>query len=164
MTTLFNRSIDIEVLEEDENVRVNGRLSDSRLGEGLHRLEISMLVSLPEGEIKEISGSMPRVPMEECGQGLAVLDEVLGEKIKPGFTKMVKNTVGSKRGCTHLASLLVNMGNTSVQGRGAFIRKHFPDQETSLYTMRQVAGDLGLLDSCVCWTEDGPILRRWRGE
>lgn len=164
MTTLFNRSIDIEVLEEGQDIRLNGTLSDRRLGEGLHRLEISMLVSLLEGEIMEISGSMAEVPMEECGQGLAVLDEVLGEKIRPGFTEMVKNTVGSKRGCTHLASLLINMGNASVQGRGAFIRKHFPDQETNLYAMRQVAGELGLLDSCVCWTEDGPILRRWRSE
>ncbi|MBU4175402.1 MAG: DUF2889 domain-containing protein [Actinobacteria bacterium] len=158
--TLFERSIDIEVGEEDENIRVRGALADGRLGEGLHRLEVEMLVSVIHGEILEISGSMPEVPMEECAEGLRVLDEVLGEKITPGFTDLVRRTVGSNKGCTHLASLLVNMGNVSVQGRGAFVRKHFPDEESSMAALRHAAGDLDLLDSCVCWGEDGPILGR----
>jgi len=158
--TLFRRSIDIEVGEEDGNIRVNGTLTDGRLGEGLHRLEVEMLVSVMDGEILEINGSMPEVPMEECSEGLRALDEVLGVKIMPGFTDLVKRTVGSNKGCTHLASLLMNMGNASVQGRGAFVRRHSPDEESSMSAMRHAARDLELIDSCVCWGEDGPILGR----
>ena len=158
--TLFERSIDIEVVEENENIRVRGALADGRLEEGLHRLEVEMLVSVMDGEILEISGSMPEVPMEECAEGLRALDELLGAKIMPGFTDLVKRTVGSNNGCTHLASLVMNMGNVSVQGRGAFVRKHFPDEESSMAAMRHAARDLELLDSCVCWREDGPILSR----
>ena len=158
--TLFKRSIDIEVGEEDGNIRVAGTLEDRRLGEGLHRMEVEMLVSVMDGEILEISGSMPEVPMEECAEGLRVLDEMPGERIMPGFTDLVRRTVGSSKGCTHLASLLINMGNVSVQGRGAFVRRHFTDEESSRSAMRQAARDMELLDSCVCWGEDGPILGR----
>ena len=158
--TLFKRSIDIEVGEENGNIRVAGTLEDRRLGEGLHRMETEMLVSVMDGEILEISGSMPEVPMEECAEGLQTLDEVLGVKIMPGFTDLVKRTVGSKKGCTHLASLLINMANVSIQGRGAFVRRHFPDEEASRSAMRHATRDLELLDSCVCWGEDGPSLGR----
>ena len=158
--TLFKRSIDIEVSEENGSIRVRGTLADGRLGENLHRLEVEMLVSVMDGEILEISGSMPEVPLEECAEGLLVLDKVLGVRIMPGFTDLVKRTVGSNKGCTHLASLLMNMGNASVQGRGAFVRRHFPDEESSMSAMRHAARDLELLDSCVCWGEDGPILGR----
>lgn len=155
---LFERSISIEVGEEDENIRVRGTLEDGRMGETLHRLEIEMLVSVMDGEILEIEGAMREVPLKECSGGLGSLNEVLGVKIRPGFTELVKRTVGSSRGCTHLASLLVNMGNASIQGRGAFASRHFPDEESSRSLLRHAAGELDLVDSCICWGEDGPIL------
>jgi hypothetical protein len=162
MTYLFNRSIEIAVAEEGENIRISGTLLDRRIGEDLHKIEAEMLVSFVNGEILEIKADMPAFPMPECKEGLQSVDELRGRQIIPGFTDMVKNTVGSNRGCTHLASLVMNMGNVSVQGRGAYIRKRFPDEAMRMYAMEQTTVQMGLLDSCVCWTEDGPIISRWR--
>ncbi|MBK5093818.1 MAG: DUF2889 domain-containing protein [Actinobacteria bacterium] len=162
MMDLFNRSIEIAVAEEGENIRISGTLLDRRLVEDLHGIEAEMLVSFLDGEILEIRADMPTFPMEECKEGLQSVGELRGHQIIPGFTDMVKNTVGSDRGCTHLASLVMNMANVSVQGRGAYIRKRFPDEAMRMYAMEQTTVQMGLLDSCVCWTEDGPIISRWR--
>jgi hypothetical protein len=159
---LFNRSIEIAVAEEGENIRISGRLLDKRLGEDLHGIEAEMLVSFLDGEILEIRAAMPAFPMEECKEGLQSVRELRGLQIKPGFTDMVKNTVGSSRGCTHLSSLVMNMANVSVQGRGAFIRRRFPDEAERMFAMERTTMELGLIDSCVCWGEDGPIISRWR--
>lgn len=160
--TLFDRSIEIHVLEEGNDLRIEGSLKDARFGQDLHWIEVRMVVSLLDGEIREISGEMREIPMKECEKGLLVLGELKGEKIRPGFTEVVRNTIGSNMGCTHLATLVTNMGNVSVQGRGAYIRRYLEDGEMAFSAMNEVASDLGLKDSCVCWTEDGPILRRWR--
>lgn len=159
---LFKRTIEISIEDEGNRIRVEGRLSDERLGEGLHGIEAEMLVNVWDGEIVDIKGSMPAMPMVECAEGLASLESLKGSRIMPGFTDAVKSTVGSNRGCTHLASLIMNMGNASVQGRGAYLRKHLTDEEERMPAMERTAVELGLIDSCVCWKQDGPIMRRWR--
>jgi len=159
---LFSRSIEIAVADEGENLRISGKLLDRRLGEELHGIETEMLVSVVDGEILDIKAAMPAFPLEECTEGLKPLEELRGKQVKPGFTEMVKSAVGSNRGCTHLASLVMNMANVSVQGRGAFIRKRFPDEAERMFAMERTTMELGLIDSCVCWREDGPIIRRWR--
>ena len=159
---LFSRSIEIAVADEGENLRISGKLLDKRLGEDLHGIETEMLVSVLDGEILDIKAGMPVFPLEECTEGLKPLEELRGRQIKPGFTEMVKSTVGSSLGCTHLASLIMNMANVSVQGRGAFVRMRFADEAEMILAMERNAMELGLIDSCVCWREDGPIVRRWR--
>jgi hypothetical protein len=153
----------VETSEEGEFLRMKGTLLDRRLGEPLHGLEVETKVRIFDGEITEVSVSMPHRPLEECLMGLESLNELVGLRIVPGFSELVKSSVGSNRGCTHLAALVMNMGNVSVQGRGTYLRKHLPQPEAN-HAMAQSAEDLGLIDSCVCWREDGPIIRRWRAE
>ncbi len=123
-----------------------------------------MMVRTWNAEITEISGSMPQQPLEECLLGLESLSELIGSRIVPGFSEFVRSSVGSSRGCTHLAALIMNMGNVSVQGRGAYLRKHIPETEARDRALAQGAQELGLIDSCVSWREDGPIVRRWLEE
>jgi len=159
---LFTREIKVETSEEGEFLRMKGTLKDERLGEPLHGLEVEMKIRTWDGEIREVRGSMPQWPLEECLLGLESLNELVGLRIVPGFSEFVRSSVGSNRGCTHLAALIMNMGNVSVQGRGAYLRKHIPESEARDRAMAQGAQELGLIDSCVCWREDGPIIRRWR--
>jgi hypothetical protein len=161
---LFSRNIEVDIFDEGTFIRLEGRLRDTRLSEPLHGMDVTMRVSVFDGVITEIEGSMPHWPLQECLAGLDSLSELLGAKILPGFSDLVKSTVGSNRGCTHLAALVMNMGNASVQGRGAYLRKHMPENEMRDKAMAQSAEQFGLIDSCVAWREDGPIVRRWREE
>lgn len=160
--SLFNRKIEVDANDEDGRLRMKGSLLDTRMGEPLHGIEVEMLVDALEGSILEISGSFPVWPLEECKEGLNALQELVGAKIMPGFTDFVKSTVGSNRGCTHMAALIMTMGNVSVQGRGAWLRKYIPNDTDLAHAMEHSAKALGLVDSCVSWALDGPILTRYR--
>mgnify|MGYP001119823660 CR=1 FL=1 len=162
--TLFNRSISVDVTEEGANLRLAGVLQDTRAGNALHGIRVEMLVQPWDGLILEISGSMPTRPMEECHPGLESLRALLGHKIVPGFSELVRTTVGSDAGCTHLASLVMNMGNASVLGRYSFMREHVTEESSRAAVMLDTADSLNLVNSCVCWREDGPLVRRWRKE
>jgi len=161
--SLFDRKITVDIVEEGDRLHINGRLEDTRSGVALHHIEVEMLMPVWSGEIEEISGAMPSHPLEECVESLESLKELLGRRIVPGFSEVVKSKVGGAVGCTHMASLIMNMGNASVQGRGAYLRTHMTGQQES-EAMKAYADDLNLLDSCVCWREDGPLMKRWRNQ
>lgn len=164
LMTLFNRNISVEVNEEGELLRLIGRLEDTRAGGPLHGIVVEMVITAWDGGIREIIGTMPTHPMEDCLPGLESLQLLVGHQIKPGFSELVKTTVGSNVGCTHLASLLMNMGNVSVLGRYSFMREHVTDEGQRARVMLKTADSLNLVDSCVCWKEDGPLVKRWRAE
>ena len=159
--TLFQRNISVEVFDEGENLRLVGRLDDTRLGAPLHSIEVELLMTVWEGEILEIKGSFPVRPMEECVEGLGSLQALVGAKIQPGFSELVQKNVNSRVGCSHLGALMMTIGNTSVQGRGGYMRKHMPDEKVAA-TMLEFSERLNLLNSCVGWREDGPLMKRWR--
>jgi hypothetical protein len=159
---LFKRSIDVTVEDEDGDLRISGRLADQRFGEDLHIIEAEVLVGVADGLIKRITASMPTIPMEDCKLALQTVSELEGAEIKPGFSDLVRRIVGSSRGCSHLAALLMNIGNVSVQGRAAFVRKYAPSEALAAARMLEQVEQLGILNSCVCWAEDGPIMKRWR--
>lgn len=161
---LFKRDISVDVTEEGKNLRLVGTLQDTRMGTPLHGIRVEMVLQAWDGEIIGISGTMPTRPMEDCLPGLESLQLLVGHQIKPGFSELVKTTVGSNLGCTHLASLLMNMGNVSVLGRYSFMREHVTDEGERAAVMLQTADSLNLLDSCVCWKKDGPLVKRWRAE
>ena len=161
---MFNRNIDVEVEEaEDATLLLTGRLEDRRFGGGLHVMEVRMSVAVEDGTILEIDASMPTAPIAECVEALAVVKGLEGVAIKPGFSDKVKQVVGSRWGCTHLASLIMNMGNVSVQGRAAYARKNFGEEQAG-ERLEKYSEELGLFDSCVCWREDGPVVKRMRAQ
>ncbi len=159
---IFKRDISVEVEEDGEGaILLRGRLADRRFGEDLHVLEVEMRVSVLDGAILDMTATMPAVPMPECREALGSVQGLEGEVIQPGFSDKVKGLVGSRWGCTHLASLIMNMGNVSVQGRATYARKNLTEAQAAR-RMEETSEQLGLLDSCVCWREDGPVVRRWR--
>ncbi len=159
---LFSRNISVEVEEDDGNLILKGRLHDQRMGTDLHVIEARMRVSVLNGEILGIEASMPHIPLEECELALETVNKLHNVIIQPGFSDKVREIVGSESGCSHLASLIMNMGNVSVQGRASYVRKHAGDEESWARALRDHVEQLGIIGSCVCWREDGPLVRRWR--
>ncbi|MDD5448162.1 MAG: DUF2889 domain-containing protein [Actinomycetota bacterium] len=160
--SLFNRSINVEVEEENGGViRLNGRLRDTQQGKTIHEIEANMSVRVTDGEIVKIEGKMLKVPMDECSGALKTLKKLRGNRVRPGYGKLVRQNIGSNEGCVHLASLLLAMGNVSVQGSATYARERMSDEGETNALMRKVAEELNLLDSCICWREDGPIVREW---
>lgn len=134
-------------------------LRDHRLDEPLHYIDVEAEVGIADGTVHAIRGEMPHIPHEDCRLALKRLELLLGERIVPGFSDLVRGVVGSSEGCTHLSVLVMNLGNVSVQGRAAYARSLLGEEEARRMIALQAA-ELGLPGSCVTWREDGPIMRR----
>ncbi len=159
---IFVRNVNVEALEEGPNLRLQGRLEDRRAGEFLHVMEVDMLFALADATILDIRGSMPQVPLPDCRLALETLEQLVGERMVPGFSDFVRTTIGGPQGCSHLAALITNMGNTSVQGRGAVVRKLAPTDEIAIEIYRSQASQLNLAGSCISWREGGPLASRFK--
>lgn len=160
----FTRDISLRTRRGEEGrIVIAASLRDHRLGRPIHYIDVEAEVGAADGTIHAIRGEMPHIPHEECRGALARLDLLVGERIVPGFSDLVRRVVGSGEGCTHLSVLVMNLGNTSVQGRAAYAQGLLGEDEAR-HMMAGQARELGLPGSCITWREDGPIMRRWREE
>jgi hypothetical protein len=162
---IFRREIWFDIDEgEGGRLSITGTLRDTRLGEPLHIIVVRAEVSLEDARIHSLEGEMRHIPREDCHHALLALQLLVGERIVPGFTQMVRDVVGSPEGCSHLAVLVTNLGHASVQGRGAFIMSKMGGGEEALRFVRQQAVELGIMGNCYTWREDGPLMKQMRAE
>ncbi|MBC7230339.1 MAG: DUF2889 domain-containing protein [Actinobacteria bacterium] len=156
----FTRDIALRTRPGEEGrLVIAASLRDHRLGEPIHYIDVEAEVGIADGTIHRIRGEMPHIPHEDCRLALRRLDLLVGERIIPGFSDLVRGVVGSSEGCTHLAVLVMNLGNVSVQGRAAFAHAMLGEGEARRMIAAQ-AEELGLPGSCITWREDGPIMSR----
>jgi hypothetical protein len=162
---IFRRCMEFEVDGDEEGrVYLVGTLLDTRLGQTVHHMVIRATVDLVDGRIHSLKGEMPHVPHPDCRHALSTLERLVGEEIKPGFTQLVRDVVGSPDGCTHLAVLVTNLGHVSVQGRGALLVHRFGGGEEAVRLMRDQALRLGIMGSCYTWRDGGPLMMQMREE
>ncbi|MBC7246352.1 MAG: DUF2889 domain-containing protein [Actinobacteria bacterium] len=160
---IFRREIRFEVDEApDGRIFIEGTLRDTRLGDPIHVIKVRSEVDALEGRILALEGEMLHVPHEDCRHALQTIDRLVGVRIVPGFTQLVREVVGSPEGCSHLAVLVTNLGHVSVQGRGALVVHKFGGDERAVRLMREQALQLGIVDNCYTWRKDGPLVKRLR--
>ncbi|MEW6555198.1 MAG: DUF2889 domain-containing protein [Actinomycetota bacterium] len=162
---VFRREISFDIDEGAEGMlAMTGTLRDTRLGEPLHVIVVRAEVSLADARIHSLQGEMVHIPRDDCHHGLLTLERLVGERIVPGFTQLVRDVVGSPEGCSHLAVLVTNLGHASVQGRGAVLMSRMGGDEEALRLVRRQAVELGIMGSCYAWREDGPLMKGLRAE
>ncbi|NPV59086.1 MAG: DUF2889 domain-containing protein [Actinobacteria bacterium] len=158
----FAREITLKTRPGEEGlILISASLRDHRLGAPIHYIDVEAEVGIADGKIHAIRGEMPHIPHDDCRLALARLDLLVGERIVPGFSDLVRGVVGSGEGCTHLSVLVMNLGNVSVQGRAAYAHCLLGESEARRMIAKQ-AEELGLPGSCITWRLDGPIMRRMR--
>ena len=122
----------------------------------IHHMKIYLLIHDNPLRIVKAEAFMPHVPMPQCRGTLDVIKKVEGLEIKAGFSKKIKDFMGSTKGCTHLTHLLTVMGQEIVHGWLTEKRKHKTKAPTSI---DQIAEKSFILNSCKLWTEDGPKIK-----
>src|SRR5512135_1620150 len=150
----------------DHTILVEGSLIDHRFRAGrsdvpegselVHHMVIQLKVRGPGMVIEEAEASMPHHPREECTEVLPWIRKLEGLEIAPGYSMKVKRIIGGVKGCAHLTSLVIAMGESAVQG---YWTAYGPER-----------GRMGLreqtikkfINTCHLWKEDGPIIKRLR--
>jgi hypothetical protein len=146
------------------SILVEGRLIDhrnkpksTRASDNLvHHMIIQLRVKGPGMVIEHATAKMPHHPRKECPEVLPWIQNLRGLEIAPGYTLKVKKLIGGIKGCAHLTSLVIAMGESAVQGYWAA----YGPQKGRLReeTIKK------FINTCHLWKEDGPILKEIRGK
>lgn len=169
---IHSRNMAVNCYETDQGrLIVEGSLTDERFFPYLihalqevrepglmHRMVVTMELTIPGLQILTVNVDMPVVPDPGCREIKDSLQKLEGRSIRSGFTLEVRGLFGKAGGCLHLTQLLLAMGSAAVQGLWTYgsrlrgkERPGFPDMDGSL-----------LIDSCHMWRQDGPFLERFR--
>ncbi len=106
--------------------------------------------------ITHAEAKMPHHPREECPDVLPWIRNLEGLEIAPGYTMKVKRVIGGVKGCAHLTSLVIAMGESAVQGYWAAYGAEKEKAGLPEQTIKK------FINTCHLWKEDGPILREFR--
>jgi len=150
----------------DHSILVEGSLIDHRYGarqegtseesELVHHMVVRLKVKGPGMLIEQAEATMPHHPRKECPEILPWIRNLEGLEVAPGYSMKVKKVIGKTKGCAHLTSLVIAMGESAVQGYwaayGTFARKTGLREETIKK----------FINTCHLWKEDGPIVKGLR--
>ncbi len=141
----------------DERFQKVFDITEKELSPGvIHHMEIYLLIHANPLRIAKAEAFMPHVPMSQCKETLDVIKNIEGLEIKAGFSKKIKDFMGSTKGCTHLTHLLTVMGQEIVHGWLTAKRK----KKTKIpKSIDQITEKKFILNSCKLWTEDGPKIQ-----
>jgi hypothetical protein len=150
----------------DHNILVEGSLIDHRYRPRhnevseepalVHHMVIQLKVKGPGMSIEQAEATMPHYPREECPEVIPWLRKLEGLEIAPGYSMKVKKIIGGVKGCAHLTSLVIAMGESAVQGYWtAYVaetrKTGLPEQTIKKF-----------INTCHLWKEDGPIVKELR--
>ena len=164
---VHNREISIKTSDLGEHyILVEGSLIDHRYSpsrneipeksELVHHMVIRLEVKGPEMSIERAEASMPHHPREECPEVLPWIRNLEGLKIAPGYSMRVKNVIGGTKGCAHLTSLVISMGESAVQGYWAAYGAESRRKGLSEQMIKK------FINTCHLWKPDGPIVKGLR--
>jgi hypothetical protein len=133
---------------------VPGKVSEE--SELVHHMVIKFRVKGPRMSIEQAEATMLHHPREECPGVLPWIRKLEGLEIAPGYSMKVKRIIGGVRGCAHLTSLVIAMGESAVQGYWTAYfaersKKGLPEQTIKKF-----------INTCHLWKEDGPIVKELR--
>ena len=150
----------------DHTILVEGSLTDRRYGTGrseiadesdlVHHMVIQLKVRGPRMVIEQAEANMPHHPRKECPEVLPWIRNLEGLRIAPGYSMRVKKVIGGTKGCAHLTSLVIAMGESAVQGYWAAYGTEGKRKGLSEQMIRK------FINTCHLWKPDGPIVKGLR--
>ncbi len=164
---VHNREISIRTSDlGDHTILVEGSLIDHRYrpiqnkeseeAELVHHMVIQLKVKGPGMLIEQAEATMPHHPRAECPEMLPSIRNLEGLGITPGYTMKVKKAIGGTKGCAHLTSLVIAMGESAVQGYWAAYEAERVKKGLREQTIKK------FINTCHLWKEDGPIVKGLR--
>jgi hypothetical protein len=122
-------------------------------GEPIHDMWLRLIVD-EELVVKDIIAVTDASPYQVCREAVEPMRKIVGERIKAGWSAMVKEKLGGAAGCTHLMELLMPLATAAFQTISA-VRLARPD------TLDK-SGRPVKIDSCYAFASHREVvLRRW---
>jgi hypothetical protein len=165
-TELHHRSIEMHGYRRDDGLfEIDGRVVDiktepmRRLDGGrefpaglpIHDMSVRLVVD-DNLVVREIAAVTDASPYSICTEAVAPMQAIVGERIKAGWTSMVKAKLGGAKGCTHLMELLIPMATTAYQTLTS-TRREQPEAVDATGRPRKI-------DSCYAYGHQREVVKR----
>jgi hypothetical protein len=122
--------------------------------------------------IIEVAAVSDRTPYIMCPAAAANFSRLIGLRIQRGFLREANQRVGGTVGCTHLRELLQQMATTAFQTiNPAKVRQDMRAEravavpgsdEVDNRITEKMGGPPKVLNTCIAYADDGPLVkRRW---
>ncbi len=159
-----HRSIDIKGYQRDDELwDIEAHLTDSKsytfsnkhrghiaAGEAVHDMWLRLTVN-EQLLVKDIEAVTDNGPFTICPDITDNFKRLIGEQIKPGWTRRCRQLLGGIEGCTHLVELLGPVATIAYQT----VYGGNPKKQTSKNTKPR------LLDSCHAFAKSSPVIHEF---
>ncbi|HKI98213.1 MAG TPA: DUF2889 domain-containing protein [bacterium] len=131
-------------------------------GDPIHDMWIRLTVD-NDFRVHAVETTMDGTPYAICGGVRPNFQRLVGERIKGGWRRRVKELLGGPQGCTHLVELLGPVGTVAFQTIRPYLRYlakqqlEEGDEDTTTRRPWQI-------DTCYGWAADNEVVRRYLPE
>ena len=120
-------------------------------GTPLHDMWVRLVVD--EGLlVHDIVAVTDASPYEICREAVEPMRAIVGERIKGGWSNMVKAKLGGAKGCTHLMEILIPLATAAYQTLTSVRLSRPPPVDTEGRPLR--------IDSCYAYAKERDVVRR----
>ncbi len=129
--------------------------------------EVELRVDLPSLDISAITGQIRRGIVPQCQGALSILDKVVGQRVYEGLTRRIDDLIGRADGCTHMTNLVLESCHAAALGFRQVKMAEAEAQGLSnedFYAEWVKTRPKELINSCVAFMEDSPLMTRLRTE
>lgn len=165
-TEIHLRSIEMRGYRRDDGLyEIDGRVVDSRTqpitlvsgevraaGAAIHDMSVRLVVD-EDLVVHDVVAVSDATPFPVCAEAVDAMRAIVGQRIKAGWSAMVKSRLGGARGCTHLMELLIPMATAAYQTLSS-VRLARPDEVDA-------RGRPTKIDSCYAYAAHRDLVR-WR--
>lgn len=149
---------------EDGLLDIEGRIVDTKpyrfrnkdrggwieADEALHDMSVRLTVNL-DLEVVDVDAVIDASPYHYCKCVTPVVQNLIGLKIAPGWTRNSKKAMGANRGCTHLTELLGPIATTAIQTVSSEKIERSRDKPHG--------GSNAYLNTCHSYAADSPVVK-----
>ncbi len=119
--------------------------------EALHDMSVRLTVT-DQLEVVEVDAVIDQSPFDYCKCVAPIAQNLVGLKIRPGWTQKSKQAMGAHRGCTHLTELLGPIATTAIQTVASAKRRHDTKPSKSRSGL--------FLNTCHSYADDSPVVKQ----
>lgn len=170
---VHRRSITLDGFVRDDGlIEVEAELKDTKTygfpsvdrgyiqpGEAIHHMQVRIAVD-DQLEVREAEAKTLAGPYHICPSANDVFDQLIGLRIASGWRNKVRHAIGGRRGCTHITELMGPVATVVMQTFYGEEARRKRDNATGDMDMTDSDSYIGLINSCVGYDEDSPVITR----
>ena len=158
MVLCYSRTKNASVIPlAEDKLLVTNRLDDAHFA-----AQVEIEVTVPDLEITAARGRFDRCFNRECKGAESLLQKAVGLRVGSGLTKLVDSLIAGRQGCPVMANLVFEACDAvilSFTAEQMGMADALDEKQREEGFLQMVRMNPRLLNSCIAFDENGPLLK-----